>query len=179
MMYKFIQTAEINFCYIYSSKTRSEMMLLSKEQPYKTRNEPSCRCALGCALISFEADLADSPTSIRSSDLPSSLLSLSSHLLRRLASASAIHRLMISVSPSDVRSVTVGAEAIVQVDGPASTTVDSPDDSTTVNSPASMCRQGVLMPMPAKEGNKAMEMVVIDIKRGTEWAPYFCLYLCR
>ena len=81
--------------------------------------------------------------------------------------------------PSDVRSVTVGAEAIVQVDGPASTTVDSPDDSTTVNSPASMCRQGVLMPMPAKEGNKAMEMVVIDIKRGTEWAPYFCLYLCR
>lgn len=107
MMYKFTQTAEINFCYIYSSKTRSEMMLLSKEQPYKTRNEPSCRCALGCALISFEADLADSPTSIRSSDLPSSLLSLSPHLLRRLASASAIHRSMISVSPSDVRSVTV------------------------------------------------------------------------
>ena len=69
---------------------------------------------------------------------------------------------MISASPSDVSSVAVGAEAVVQVDGPAS-----------------VCCQGVLVPMPVKERNKAMEMIAIDIERETVWTLYFCLYLCR
>jgi hypothetical protein len=42
-----------------------------------------------------------------------------------------------------------------------------------------MYRQGVLVPMPVKEGNKAMEMIAIDIERETVWTLYFCLYLCR
>lgn len=103
-----------------------------------------------------------------SASSPSSSLSFSGDLLQ-LASALAVHLSMITVSPSNISSVKVGAEVIVQVEGPASMprrtllvlmfAKDGIEGMLTKRgADAIAIARGMLVPIPAKERSEAIEV---------------------